>query len=260
MEQHILGLHSRQRFLAGVDSELRSATRNKRFAIRNRSVWSMILDHREMLVSDLASMARATYGEDGFLGRLQTCAGSLFRRRRGCSPDEPDFSGRMLDALHSNAFTRLFPACVQRHATVSDFDGLESWYFNLARPIASAREPNHAARLETTATSSTLDLTGLEAFIEATERMINDLRLVSLGSTVGFHAGSDVAEHEAQVELVDMVLHGSLARAAQLVGRRSREAHYAALHLSHEQSPAGSESLFNDQDAWTRLAQPGAGG
>lgn len=237
MEQHILGLHSRHRFLVGFETELRAATRDKCFAVWNLPVWLMILDHRDMLVSDLASFARATYGEDGSLSRLHSAAAACFRRRRMRAEDEPSFSGRMLDALHTSAFIRLFPACAQRHAAASDFDGLASWYFDVARPMLIVRDPNRSEALERTGSADKLNLAGIAAFIDTSERMINDLRHVSLGNTVGFLAEASQGEHEAQTELVDMLLHGSLARASQLAGNRSRDALYSALHLAHEKLP-----------------------
>lgn len=259
IEHRVVSLRARHGFLSGFESELRSATRDKTFAIWNRSVWAMVLDHRDMLISDLASLARATYGEDGLLGRLQAFA-SRFHRRRESAGDEPRFSGKMLDALHSNAFTRLFPACVHRHATASDFDGLASRYFDLARPITAAVAANRARGLDGPGNASMLHLEGIEAFLASTERMLNDLRLISVGSPVGFQEAAEISAHESQLELVDMILHGSLSRAAQLAGRRSRDALHAALHRAHAECPEDSGSLFNDRDAWTRLAERGETG
>ncbi len=268
-EWNLLKLAGRQFLIEAFTSDLDRITRTKLFRFRNRSIWLMLLDTRDMLVIHLASWVRTIVDPDGLIAQLQQRhAGDLSRK---LAPEglivvgEPEWATRSRQDLrereHLASFDRLFPNAGANPAP-ADFEALRQTFRNYMKPVKDDRNWNRAHPFEKViGTTKMLSVAKLRGHIDYAERFMNDLRLVGWHGTFGYREMNSPNAADVAPDLVDAMLIGDPERLLKARGTSTREAFYNRLHAEHnaraeagpDGGPAKGEDYFND---FWRAAHP----
>ena len=154
-EWNLLALARRQFLIEAFTGDLDRITRGKLFRFRNHSVWLMLLDTRDMLVIQLASLAKGVMDPGGLVNQLQQHhAADLPRTLPPAGPsriDEPEWVTKSVrgrrEREHAECFDRLFPAAVAC-PTGSDFEDLRQAIRGHIKPLKDDRNWNRAHPFE----------------------------------------------------------------------------------------------------------------
>lgn len=248
VEDHVLFLRSRLYFLEAFVEELDRVTRGKPFVIWNDTVWTMVLDHRDALVVHLAGLAKSMYSKGGLFGQVRAhCLHEFGPRRHWASDAKHDWERRRLDTDHAAAFARLFPQACGRKLRPSDIDALRDSFEAVVRQVVADRDGNRAHPFEKQrqGTAQMLAMHELAKVFDGVQDMLNDMRLVSSGSTLDYHDMSAVRCEDTAATIVDLVLMNAMVRLQMMPRGLDRSAVYDRMHELHDRLGAGGDKLFN---------------
>ncbi len=246
-------LHVQRAFV----DELTRVTRGKYFHIRNDIVWNAMIDVRAMLVTDLYSFTVAMrHG----MKPLDPSAGKSreFMAKRGLFIEIRDHHCANLTRTYvapagqdsyltgtytrsrAERFDRLFPKCTTGSPTPADIDALCEEFRVKMVPLGKDRNKNRAHAHEGSfGQAKTLSNPELDDLFDYVERMLEDLSLVSESSSFGRQDMNDADSKETSVDLVDLILFGSLSEVTRLTttAKRTRDQLYARLHEIDDNPP-----------------------
>jgi hypothetical protein len=242
-------LRTRDHFIAAFVAELDRVTRGKAFEILNDAVWKMLLDHRDAMVTHLASLAKSMYSPGGLFSVVMAHCLHALPRRRAWGLDRHDAHLQAAyDDAHKAAFERLFPASSTRTPKPVDLEALKDRFFALTRPVVADRDANRAHPFEEERGRITkmLGFGEIANVFDGMQEILNDFRLVSSGSTFGYHDMNSVGSKDAATDVVDLILNGTVARTKWQMQSLDRDAYYDRLHELHE--GLDTDKLFNSAE------------
>jgi hypothetical protein len=252
-EEALTFLARRQFLMEAFTDDLDRVTRLRPFHNRNESIWTMMLDSREMLVIHLASWFKGALENGGLIGQLQINHVADLPRappHEDPNPNRPEWLERDEQEdrkrWHSDSFNRLFPKAGS-HPNGPDFDDLRQRVRDQAQPLKDDRNWNRAHPFETVSgATKMLNVVELRSHLTYAEELMNDIRTV--GGHGKFHYEEANVPSAATVapDLVDAMLIGNPERLLRLRGSFRRDEFYNRLHADHDAKPPENDDLFND--------------
>lgn len=122
-------------------------------------------------------------------------------------------------------------------------------------------QPNADRRLLDLArgTAKMLGIEEIRAVFDGVQAMLNDMRMVSSGSTLEHRDMNSSSAAETAIVMVDLVLNGTLDRMALLSTGLERDAFFARWHELPEDLGADAGKLFNSADVALLFMQSRSG-
>lgn len=248
-QEKLLALRRRQFVLDAFQAELDRVSRGEMCSFHNDIVWTLLLDHRDKNVIDLASWAKAAYSPGGLFGAIQAHHPKALAKKRTWGSDEDDHLARLLDA---NFFARHEALFSRSNVKPEDIAILRNEFSLAVDPLMADRN-NHRAHIFESEPGDVrmLDLGEVRELYDAIRDLLNDLSLLSVGSTwelVNLNAADTSA---TACELVDMILLPEWVRRQMGKQGHTRESVYDSLHADLAARPAAGN--FNSLDRFTLL-------
>ena len=210
-------------YLENILEELEKTTEGHRFDIRGDVVYQMLRDSYNMLIIDLASIARGMIRKKGFFRQLPSHIPELPLPTKKLIAQSYHATYGHQDPIAESiilnncldSFNRLFPKCIQdkrKKPDHRDLVDLKDRFHIICEAIIKDRDRNRAHRYELPEQAKEsvklLSILDLDAKFEKIEELMNDLRMVCSHTSFG---SSDVnfsnSKRTAQ-SIVDMVLIG----------------------------------------------------
>lgn len=248
--------------------ELTRVTRGKRFRFRNDIVWRAMLDVRDKLVIDLCSLTvEMRHGMKPLDRDAQQEYRGRFKRKRGLfielrdhhlasltrtyvpHPDDDEYEIEHHTEGKAEIFARLFPNCTTESPSAADIEDLCERFRLKMVPLKDDRNKNRAHALEDTPEpDKMLWVPDLNALFEYLEDLLEDLSMLSAGPSFGGDNMNRADCTETVVDMVDMILLGSISEVTRLTTTRTRDELYARLHEIDDALQGEREKLhFNDR-------------
>lgn len=244
----VLGIKRRLPVVHSFNEELKRVTRGKRFRFRNDIVWNAMLDVRDKLVIDLCSLtvemrhgmkplnpkarvSRSFMSKRGLFIEIRDHHLASLTRTYVPHPDDDEYEIDLHTEGKARTFARLFPQCTGESPSAVDVEKLcESFRVEML-PLQDDRNKNRAHALEGDAgTVAMLWVPELQRLFDYTEKLLEDLSLLSAGSSFGRtnmnHADCD----ETSADIVDLILLGNISDIRRLTAGRTRDELYARIH------------------------------
>jgi hypothetical protein len=248
----------RQYVMEALTKELNRVTRGRTFRIANDVTWLMLLDSLNVLVIHLASWARGVYQPGGLIGQLRATHLQSFPRKRPPEPRDGEWSGwrERRDREHAESFARLFPNAIGAYPDGAAFEGLTDDFAARMKPVVDARNDRaHLYEVKGAGTAKVLDVSELRALVDYGDQFLQDLRMVSEGSSLHHEDMNSPKAEDVAPDLVDSLVLGTSDRIRRVRKDQDRDAFYDQLHAEHERLPTEPDRHFNDR-LFSRMLPP----
>ncbi len=249
-DRDLLEVKRRHFVLTAFQEELERVSMSKKFWIWNDVAWLAVLDMRDVLVIHVSSWTEGVFQKGGLFGQIRAGHLNAFPAKRNWADDREAADGelrRIHDENHANAYRRLFPASTGARPNGPDVDALRERFIKMTQRVRDDRNRNRAHPYERMkqAKADMLDFQELGALFDEVERMLNDLRLLSIHSMMEYTEVNATDSDSVARDLVDMVLCGTSVQIEMAGGERRRDEFYEEMHAAHEAEP--TPDLFNDK-------------
>jgi len=249
-DDNLLSVKRRHYVLVAFQEEIERVSRGKKFWIWNDVAWLAMLDMRDVLVIHLSSWTESVFQRGGLFGQIRAGHLDAFPAKRNWADEretDDDELRRIHDENHVAAYRRLFPASTGRKPQGPDVDVLRERFMRMTKRVRDDRNRNRAHPYERMkqAKADMLDFQELGALFDEVERMLNDLRLLSLHSMMEYTEVNATDSGSVAQDMVDMVLCGTSLQIEMARGERRRDQFYGRLHAAHDAAP--TSDLFNDK-------------
>jgi hypothetical protein len=189
----------------------------RRYFIKNKTIWSALLAERDLVIIDFASWVRGICEKGGFFGQLQahhvqclrSARSKIFKKSR--SPWETCRQKAWGDLFDNVTHDQIKPELIKKPKDTT---------WESLKPVVTDRDTHRAHRHEHSESKEgnvlALSLTKLAPYLELAQQLLNRLSLVAADSTFGYKAaGEPQAEFTS---IIDLLLVGEPQRLAQLTG------------------------------------------
>ncbi len=257
----LIDVARRQYVMEALTKELNRVTRGRTFRIANGVTWLMMLDSVNVLVIHLASWARGVYQPGGLIGQLRADHLRSFPRTRPPEPRDGEWPGwrERRDREHGESFGRLFPNATGAHPDRPAFEGLTDAFAIRMKPAIDARHDRaHLYEVKGPGAAKMLDVSELRALVDYGDRFVQDLRMVSEGSSLHHEDMNSPKAEDVAPDIVDSLLLGTSDQIARVREGQERDAYYDQLHAEHDSLPPQQDRFFNDR-LFTRKLDLGSG-
>lgn len=252
-QTQLLAVERRYHAFAPVAQELERVTRGRRFDIRNDIVWRLVLDHRDMLVIDLASWARGMYGTGGFFGTFGAHHLNVLRRPAPPAVDAGELT-RAVAREQQRLFDQWFVGAPAGRVDGACWEALRAQFARRFQPVVDDRSHNRAHKFEgRTSTTAMLGLVALRAAFDYAAQPLNLLRVLTRGDILDMGDMNAAPTTETARDLVDQILLGSVDEVTRARRAPDREAFYGA--VAARADAAGVDATFHAVPPlpWERL-------
>lgn len=246
-ERFMKALHIKRRLpvVHAFADELTRVTRGKPYRFRNDIVWRAMLDVRDKLVIDLYSLtvemrhgikarypdARVSKTKRGLFIELRDHHLASLTRTYVPHPDDDGFEIKHHTEGKAETFARLFPNCTAESPGVADVEDLCEEFRLKMVPLGDDRNKNRAHALEGDAgTAKMLWVPEFADCFDYTEKLLEDLSLLSAGACFGRTNMNNADCKETSADMVDMILLGNISDVRRLTATRTRDELYTRLH------------------------------
>jgi hypothetical protein len=256
-------LHVQRAFL----DELTRVTRGKRFHIRNDIVWNAMVDVRHQLVTDLYSLtvemrhgikarypnAKVSKTKRGLFIEIRDHHLASLTRTYVPHPDDDQDEIARYTKTKAEMFARLFPNCTTDSPSAAEIEDLCETFRLRMVPLGDDRNKNRAHAQEGDfGQAKMLSNFELEALFDYTEKLLEDLSLVSALSSFARQNMNHADCKETSADMVDLILFEHISDVRRLTATRTRDELYARLHEIDDAAQADEtdehEKLhFNDR-------------